>query len=85
MKKYSTGLYPDTIQQPGTLQKNAFDLVSDTKIFEIIVINVSQATTHAIDFLKHGLRKQLAYKNDKNLKYKFIEYNKNTLVPYRTK
>jgi hypothetical protein len=83
--KHSIELYPNTIQQPGTLQKIAFDLESDTKIFEITIIDVPQTTTHAIDFLKHHVQKQLICKNNKSLKYRFIEYKKATLVPNRTK
>lgn len=78
-------MYPNTIQQPGTLQKIAFDLESDAKIFEITIIDVPQTTTHEIDFLKHHVQKQLTYKNNKNLKYRFIEYKKATLVQNKTK
>lgn len=54
---YSKELHPQTIRQSGTLQKIAFDLEGDTKIFEIILIEASQTTTYAIDFLKHTERK----------------------------
>jgi uncharacterized membrane protein len=88
VKEYFNGelvmdLYPQTITQPGTLQKVGYDVEKNRKTFHINLIE-GKDTTHAIDFLQKRLANILKISNNVELRYNLVEVE-STTIPSRSK